>query len=177
MKRSLKPNILVFAAFFLLISACSDDEASTNQNRDEGIDQTEEQSDSGGSDQLDDQTNYESDTNQSSDPEEPTSNDDKEPSKASSDQSEDSSGGEGESGNSGSEGMIGEEEAVNLVKEYLQLNSNTGIKVEFDHMDQEDYVIHVYEIVESEGGTTHTATIGWYIVDAVTGDVQNYMGL
>jgi hypothetical protein len=64
--------------------------------------------------------------------------------------------------------VLSHEEAIELVKQYLNLPSNPNLRVEYDHdNDNGHYVIHVYEIVIDDANTMegHTATWGWYGVD------------
>lgn len=75
--------------------------------------------------------------------------------------------------NSQSNTNVTEEQAVDLVRKHIG-TQDENVKVEFDHMDGERYVIHVYEVVEQEN-SSHTATKGWYYVDQNTGEVTNMM--
>ncbi len=68
---------------------------------------------------------------------------------------------------------VTEKQAVELVRKQIGAQ-NENVKIEFDHMDGNRYVIHVYEVVEQENNT-HTATKGWYYVDRDTGEVTNMM--
>ncbi|QHE51862.1 PepSY domain-containing protein [Pontibacillus sp. HMF3514] len=68
---------------------------------------------------------------------------------------------------------VTEEQAVELVRKQIGAQDES-VKIEFDHMDGNRYVIHVYEVVEQENNT-HTATKGWYYVDQDTGEVANMM--
>ncbi|TCT19665.1 hypothetical protein EDD68_11759 [Melghiribacillus thermohalophilus] len=155
MKRFLFGNLVVLAAVMLFISGCSDDEGdSQSQNADP--DQSEEQSGEGSSSGGDQNQkgDPDSDEDKSADPDEPVSNNDgNSPSGKSGQQDEEPSNGRGEDSNPGSEGSnITTEDAVKLVQEHLQIENNTEINIEFDRMDQNDYMIHVYEIVESTAG-------------------------
>ena len=60
-------------------------------------------------------------------------------------------------------------EAVQLVKNYLNIN-NDKMHVEYDHMDGDNYIIHVFEVVIDDPQTNvgHTATYGWYGVNKQT---------
>jgi len=60
------------------------------------------------------------------------------------------------------------EEAEILVSAYLVLYNNPNVKVEYDHMEGERYVIHVYEIVDN-----HTSTRGWYYVNPKTAKIES----
>ncbi|SFL57262.1 hypothetical protein SAMN04487943_102273 [Gracilibacillus orientalis] len=62
--------------------------------------------------------------------------------------------------------------AEDLVKEELNISENSDIHVVMDHQnDDGNFVVQVYELV-SNGETSHTATIGWYIVDQADGTVE-----
>ncbi|MBE4907633.1 hypothetical protein IMZ08_06155 [Bacillus luteolus] len=70
---------------------------------------------------------------------------------------------------------ITKEIAVSIVRQQLDISTDSSTIVEFDHHDQEgNYVIHVYDIVTTEK-ESHTATIGWYIVNKQNGQVENMM--
>ncbi|WP_066186963.1 hypothetical protein [Gracilibacillus timonensis] len=71
---------------------------------------------------------------------------------------------------------ISEENAQNLVKEYLNIPDDSELHVVVDHTDEEDdtYVVHVFEVVENENDS-HTATLGWYVVDRQEGSVEESM--
>ncbi len=65
--------------------------------------------------------------------------------------------------------------AVSIVRQQLDISTDSSTIVEFDHHDQDgNYVIHVYDIVKTEK-ESHTATIGWYIVNKQNGQVENLM--
>ena len=74
---------------------------------------------------------------------------------------------------------ISEEEAINLVKnlpevkEWLSLfgepDRDKAI-IEFSHVEEGKYVIHVYELVPTDG---HTATFDWYYVNPYTSEIRN----
>ncbi|KGX84861.1 PepSY domain-containing protein [Pontibacillus marinus] len=68
---------------------------------------------------------------------------------------------------------VTEEQAVELVRKQIGAQGE-NVKIEFDHMDGNQYVIHVYEVVEQENNS-HTATKGWYYVNQDTGEVTNMM--
>ncbi|GKU83020.1 hypothetical protein [Niallia sp. NCCP-28] len=60
-------------------------------------------------------------------------------------------------------------QAVQLVKNHLNIN-NDKMHVEYDHMDGDNYIIHVFEVVIDDPKTNvgHTATYGWYGVNKYT---------
>ena len=45
--------------------------------------------------------------------------------------------------------------------------------IEVDHIEGNNYVVHVYEIIKDDEKTCHTATIGWYYVDMYTGKIES----
>lgn len=62
--------------------------------------------------------------------------------------------------------------AEDLVRDHLQITENSDIQVVADHTnDNNDFVVQVYELV-SNGETSHTATLGWYIVNKDNGTVE-----
>ncbi|MDQ0159376.1 hypothetical protein [Alkalibacillus salilacus] len=91
-------------------------------------------------------------------------------------------GDQAEKGNSSNENSQSEEgnqsgttesEAEERVRESIDLPDEGNYRVEFDHKnDDGDYVVQVFEVVEREEGS-HTATYGWYIVDADNGEVES----
>jgi hypothetical protein len=67
------------------------------------------------------------------------------------------------------------EQTIEIVKkQFSQYNSNPNLHYEYDHDISHDgrefYVIHIYENVDN-----HTATIGWYGVDKITGRIYDEM--
>ncbi|WP_208588860.1 hypothetical protein [Gracilibacillus suaedae] len=65
--------------------------------------------------------------------------------------------------------------AEDLVRNHLNISQNSDIHVVMDHKnDDGNFVVQVYELV-SNGETSHTATIGWYIVDQDDGTVEEMM--
>ncbi|MDT0124187.1 stalk domain-containing protein [Paenibacillus sp. RRE4] len=69
---------------------------------------------------------------------------------------------------------ITEKEAVKLVKNKYGYN-NSKLIVEVDNEMDNQYVVHVYEIVidDEKTGEGHTATYGWYYVDKTSGKVSS----
>ncbi|WP_404458471.1 hypothetical protein [Oceanobacillus kapialis] len=59
-------------------------------------------------------------------------------------------------------------EAEELVREHLQGELGDNMVIQFDHMEQGNYVVHVFENME-----THTATYGWYEVNPETEEVTS----
>jgi|688.fasta_scaffold93586_5 hypothetical protein len=70
---------------------------------------------------------------------------------------------------------VSEQQAVRIVQEKLGWELPKNGRLEFDHMQEREgrnyLVVHGYELVidDPANGTGHTATWGWYYVDAVTG--------
>ncbi|MCQ4085874.1 stalk domain-containing protein [Saccharibacillus sp. JS10] len=67
---------------------------------------------------------------------------------------------------------ITKEQAVKLVKAKYGYDSSS-IYVEVDHMEDNNYVVHVYEVVMDDEETGHTATYGWYHVNKTTGKITS----
>ncbi|WP_407270794.1 LysM peptidoglycan-binding domain-containing protein [Radiobacillus sp. PE A8.2] len=62
------------------------------------------------------------------------------------------------------------EQAAGLLRRALRLTGQPEVHVDYDHTENGQYVIHVYDIVNN-----HTATRGWYLVDPITGEITDYM--
>lgn len=74
---------------------------------------------------------------------------------------------------------IGEEEAVRIVADKLGFEPAKNRHLVFDHMQKRDgrdyFVVHGYDrVITSPDGTGHTATWGWYYVDARTGAARQW---
>lgn len=70
---------------------------------------------------------------------------------------------------------IGEKNALNLIKKYLQKNNAyIADNIEVDSVDNKYYIIHVYDVIENSE-ESHTATTGWYQVDKYTGEIIDIM--
>jgi tetratricopeptide (TPR) repeat protein len=70
------------------------------------------------------------------------------------------------------------QEAEQLVRNHLNIQSNPNVKVEYDHDNEKgDYVIHVYEFVvdNPSTGEGHTSTWGWYGVNKNTKAIYDAM--
>lgn len=70
------------------------------------------------------------------------------------------------------------EQAIELVKQYINYQPNPNVHVAYDHDNENgDYVIQVYEVVIDDPDTKegHTATWGWYAVDPVNKYVYDNM--
>ncbi|OEH94210.1 hypothetical protein [Bacillus solimangrovi] len=72
-----------------------------------------------------------------------------------------------------SDKTISKQEAVQLVREHLNLIENDQTKIEFDHMQDANYVIHVYETITDSSNSTHSTTLGWYLVNQHTHKIEN----
>lgn len=69
---------------------------------------------------------------------------------------------------------ISENEAVLLVTNMLiRDNQYVASRIEVDHIDGNNYVVHVYDVIQNEGEAAHTATSGWYYVDMNTGSIKS----
>lgn len=64
--------------------------------------------------------------------------------------------------------------AEDLVRNHLNISQDSDLHVVMDHKEDGDFVVQVYELV-SNGETSHTATVGWYIVDQEDGTVEEKM--
>ncbi|GAA0436817.1 hypothetical protein GCM10008983_11910 [Lentibacillus halophilus] len=65
-------------------------------------------------------------------------------------------------------------EAQKLVRDHAGLTNKPNVKVEYDHMENDRYVIHVYDVVDHEqDSASHTATRNWYYVEPKTGGIQS----
>jgi len=67
------------------------------------------------------------------------------------------------------------EQAIEVVKkQFPDYKNNANLHYEYDHDSSHDgrqfYVIHIFEYVDS-----HTATMGWYGIDTVTGRIYDEM--
>ncbi|TLS38594.1 hypothetical protein [Pseudalkalibacillus caeni] len=65
------------------------------------------------------------------------------------------------------------EEAIEAVREELGISPDSSTIIEYDHDEDGQYVIHVYDIIENEGEPGHTATRGWYLVNPETGTISD----
>ncbi|TFB14194.1 hypothetical protein E3U55_14185 [Filobacillus milosensis] len=65
------------------------------------------------------------------------------------------------------------QKAEATIRQSLRISEDSKYKVEMDHKNNDgDYIFNVYEVVEQEGNS-HTATYGWYKVDAENGGVED----
>ncbi|WP_112179425.1 hypothetical protein [Paraliobacillus zengyii] len=149
---------IVFSVF--IIAACnSEEETDTTIDNEETIEQeNEDMSESDSTNETEEQASEGNDT------------------------TEESVNEENESDTASEEESTSNEETVDGVTEgeaeEIVRNEAEGIEdliVAVDHLNEEgNYVVHVYEIVENDG-SSHTATYGWYIVNAIDGTVENMM--
>jgi len=63
------------------------------------------------------------------------------------------------------------------VKKFLALIKKSGMKgssafVEFDRLEDGDYIVHVYQYVPDDAETGHTATMNWFHINAKTGKLS-----
>ncbi len=63
------------------------------------------------------------------------------------------------------------------VKKFVALTTKSGMKgsssfVEFDRLEDGDYIIHVYQYVPDGDDSGHTATFNWYHVNVKTGKLS-----
>ncbi|UOQ84946.1 hypothetical protein [Gracilibacillus salinarum] len=91
----------------------------------------------------------------------------------------DSSDNNGDSGDgeeaSEDTGEITDNKAEDLVREYLNIPEDSEMNVVMDHKDDNgNFVVQVYELVQN-GDTSHTATVGWYIVNKDDGSIEEMM--
>lgn len=62
--------------------------------------------------------------------------------------------------------------ALPEVVEYEAMLKNAGKKATFEVEDsEEEWLVHIFEIVSDGGATSHTATFGWYRVNKKTGEI------
>lgn len=67
---------------------------------------------------------------------------------------------------------ISPEQAVQYVKDYLQLHEDDEALVEVDHEQETKYLVHVYDIIAEENIAEHHATRHWFLVDKSTGEIE-----
>lgn len=65
------------------------------------------------------------------------------------------------------------EEAIAAVRARVGVDSATTTVVNFDHMDGEEYIIHVYDVIDMGNGQSHASTLGWYRYDPKIKKVDN----
>ncbi|UOQ48553.1 hypothetical protein MUN88_21405 [Gracilibacillus caseinilyticus] len=98
----------------------------------------------------------------------------------SSNQSGSDSAGNNENSNKSEEtnesnGEITDVKAEALVRQHLNIPEDSEMKVVMDHKDDNgNFVVQVYELVQN-GDTSHTATVGWYIVNKDDGSIEEMM--
>ncbi|EJS46380.1 hypothetical protein ICE_05206 [Bacillus cereus BAG1X1-2] len=62
-------------------------------------------------------------------------------------------------------------DAENKVRKTLNITNNPKVYCQYEGVEGEEYVIHVYQIVSDEEGG-HTATYGWFNVNSNTGEIH-----
>ena len=68
---------------------------------------------------------------------------------------------------------ISKSKAIYLVKDMFKNYAYVPSIIEVDHIEGNNYVVHVYEVIKDDEKTCHTATIGWYYVDMYTGKIES----
>ncbi|WP_373599900.1 hypothetical protein [Paraclostridium bifermentans] len=70
---------------------------------------------------------------------------------------------------------ISEEDAVNLIKNYLASNNSyIPSVIEVDNISGDSYIVHAYDVITNED-ETHIATSGWFEVNMYTGNITDIM--
>lgn len=70
---------------------------------------------------------------------------------------------------------ISKEDAVNLIKNYLEgNNSYIPNVIEVDNIDGDVYIVHAYDVITNED-ETHIATSGWFEVNMYTSKIVDIM--
>ncbi|RIW28061.1 hypothetical protein D3H55_22315 [Bacillus salacetis] len=72
-------------------------------------------------------------------------------------------------------GRLTKSGAEQIVRQHLGDDIDKNMIVEYDHMEQDQFGIHVYEQAGKEE-ESHTATYGWYKVDPETEEVTSLFG-
>ncbi|WP_017813029.1 hypothetical protein [Paenibacillus shenyangensis] len=68
---------------------------------------------------------------------------------------------------------VTEEQAIQLVRKKYKIAESSYLYVEVDSETSTKYTVHVYEVVQDDAETSHTATYGWYDVDKFTGKITS----
>lgn len=68
---------------------------------------------------------------------------------------------------------LSKEQAKQLVRDHVGVDST--VQVEFDHMVNGNYLIHVYDLIDKGEQSEHIATRGWFYVNPVTHKITNMM--
>lgn len=68
---------------------------------------------------------------------------------------------------------ISESKAISLVKDMFKSYGYMPSIIEVDHIEENNYVVHAYEIIQDDEETCHTVTAGWYYVDINTGKIKS----
>lgn len=70
---------------------------------------------------------------------------------------------------------ITEQEAINLIKKYLEDNGyHIASNIDVDSVDGDNYLVHAYDIINNDD-ESHTATTGWFEVNMYTGEIKDIM--
>ncbi|WP_246944006.1 hypothetical protein [Bacillus pinisoli] len=66
-------------------------------------------------------------------------------------------------------------EAESLVHDYLNLEAGSDTIVMFDsELENGDYLIYVYDLLEEDKGTNQHKNEGWYRVNPTNGEIEKY---
>lgn len=70
---------------------------------------------------------------------------------------------------------ISEDEAINIIKDYLLSNGYyVPSNIEVDSMNGDNYLIHAYDVITNKD-ESHIATSGWFEVNIHTGEIKDIM--
>lgn len=168
----MKKLVYIILAFGLILTACRnedtepvDDSDTNEQDEDKGTDTTENNQESDVTSETGNETDKDNDKDGSDESTDETNQD------------EDTGGtaAPNENDNSESGGRYSSDDAIRLVKDYLEAE---GLYMDMNYLyDGEDdnghYRIQVFEVIDNGDGETHTATYAWYLVDPETGDITD----
>ena len=68
---------------------------------------------------------------------------------------------------------ISPQQAENMIRQASGVPSSTSVV--HDHDEGENYLIHVYDVIDDGNGMQHSATRGWYAVNKTTGEWFDWM--
>ena len=68
---------------------------------------------------------------------------------------------------------VSSQQAENMIRKALGVPSSTSVV--HDHDEGENYIIHVYDVIDDGNGMQHSATRGWYAVNKTTGEWFDWM--
>lgn len=168
----MKKIAYILLAFSFLLTACNnndtdpvDENDSTEQDETNDTNTTNDESNE---DTSDDSDNTTDENDQPTESEDSTNDENQSDDTEGTDESNDSE-------NSESGGRYSSDDAVRLVKEYLEAE---GLYMEMNYLydgkdDNGRYRVQVFEVVDNGDGESHTATYGWYLVDPETGEITD----